>query len=70
MTTDDYKGIIAPERNEIPLVSRIVAVADSYDAIVMDRPYRKGRPARQALEEIRQGAGTQFDPIVVEAFEW
>lgn len=63
------KGIIAPERNEIPLGARIVAVADSYDAIVTDRPYRKGRPAWQALEEIRKGAGTQFDPTVVEAFE-
>jgi len=54
---------------EIPLGARIVAVADSYDAIVTDRPYRKGRPPWQALEEIRKGSGTQFDPDVVDAFE-
>jgi putative nucleotidyltransferase with HDIG domain len=54
---------------EIPLGARIVAVADAYDAIVTDRPYRKGRPPWQALEEIRKGAGSQFDPDVVDAFE-
>jgi putative nucleotidyltransferase with HDIG domain len=54
---------------EIPLGARIIAVADSYDAIVTDRPYRRGRPPWQALEEIRKGAGTQFDPDVVAALE-
>jgi HD-GYP domain-containing protein (c-di-GMP phosphodiesterase class II) len=51
------------------LGARIVAVADAYDAIITDRPYRRGRPPWQAIEEIRKGSGTQFDPIVVEAFE-
>jgi putative nucleotidyltransferase with HDIG domain len=54
---------------EIPIGARIVAVADSYDAIVTDRPYRRGRAPWQALEEIRKGSGTQFDPAVVEALE-
>ena len=54
---------------EIPLGARIIAVADSYDAIVTDRPYRKGRPHWQAVNEIRSAIGTQFDPVVVEAFE-
>jgi putative nucleotidyltransferase with HDIG domain len=55
--------------HDIPVGARIVAVADSYDAIVTDRPYRRGRPPWQALEEIRKGAGTQFDPAVVDALE-
>jgi putative nucleotidyltransferase with HDIG domain len=63
------KGIQASVKGSVPLGARIVAIADSYDAIVTDRPYRRGRPPWQALEEIRKGAGTQFDPTVVEAFE-
>jgi putative nucleotidyltransferase with HDIG domain len=54
---------------QIPLGARIVAIADAYDGIITDRPYRRGRPPWQAIEEIRKGAGTQFDPMVVEAFE-
>jgi len=53
---------------EIPLGARIFAVADTLDAIVSDRPYRKGRSLEYAREEIQQHAGTQFDPKVVEAF--
>lgn len=52
----------------IPLGARIIAVADSYDAIVTDRPYRKGRPPWEAMEELKKGAGTQFDPNVINAF--
>jgi putative nucleotidyltransferase with HDIG domain len=55
--------------NDIPMGARIVAVADTYDAIITDRPYRRGRTAQEAIEEIRKGSGTQFDPVVVEAFE-
>jgi putative nucleotidyltransferase with HDIG domain len=51
------------------LGARIVAVADSFDAMVTDRPYRKGMQPWQAMEELRQGSGQQFDPEVVEAFE-
>jgi HD-GYP domain-containing protein (c-di-GMP phosphodiesterase class II) len=53
---------------DIPLPARIFAVADSFDAMVSDRPYRRARPIEVALEEIEEGAGTQFDPEVVDAF--
>jgi len=53
---------------DIPLGSRIFAVADTLDAIVSDRPYRKGRSLDYAREEIQRFSGTQFDPAVVEAF--
>jgi putative nucleotidyltransferase with HDIG domain len=52
----------------IPLGSRIIAVADSFDAITTDRPYRKGKPPWEALQEIVAQTGRQFDPDVVEAF--
>ena len=52
----------------ISLHARILAVADCYDAIVSDRPYRKGLPKRQALQMLRQKSGTQFDPTVIEVF--
>jgi len=52
----------------IPLEARIFAVVDAYDAITSDRPYRQGTDARTALAEIRQHAGRQFDPTIVEAF--
>jgi ribonuclease P protein subunit RPR2 len=54
---------------DIPLPARIFAVADSFDAMVSDRPYRRARPIEVALEEIEDGAGTQFDPEVVAALE-
>ena len=53
---------------EISLQGRIVAVVDAYDAIVSTRPYRTGCTCEEAMEEIRQCAGTHFDPGVVEAF--
>jgi putative nucleotidyltransferase with HDIG domain len=53
--------------DQIPLGARIFAVADTYDAITSDRPYRKGRSHATAVEEVRKGCGTQFDPLVVEA---
>lgn len=53
---------------ELPLGARIVAVADSFDAITTDRPYRKGKPPWEALQEIVDQTGRQFDPEVVEAF--
>lgn len=54
---------------EIPLLARILCVADSYEAMTADRPYRKGRGADEAVEELRRCAGSQFDPIVVEHME-
>jgi putative nucleotidyltransferase with HDIG domain len=52
----------------IPLGARIFAVADAFDAMISDRPYRKAMPIEAAREEIRRHAGTQFDPQVVEVF--
>jgi putative nucleotidyltransferase with HDIG domain len=52
----------------INLNARILAVADCYDAMVSDRPYRAGLPKRQALEILTQNSGTQFDPIVIDVF--
>jgi diguanylate cyclase (GGDEF)-like protein len=53
---------------DIPLGARIIAVCDAYDAMVSDRPYRRGRSAAAAMAELRRCAGTQFDPAVVDAF--
>jgi len=52
----------------ISLHARVLAIADCYDAIVSDRPYRKGLPKQQALEILLQRSGTQFDPIIIEVF--
>jgi len=54
--------------NAIPLGSRIIAVADTFDALTTNRPYRTARTEEFALDEIRRCAGTQFDPEIVEAF--
>jgi HD-GYP domain-containing protein (c-di-GMP phosphodiesterase class II) len=52
----------------IPLGARIIAVADSFDAMTSDRAYRPGMPAARALEILRHGAGTQWDVAIVTAF--
>jgi HD-GYP domain-containing protein (c-di-GMP phosphodiesterase class II) len=56
------------QRDEIPLVARIFAVVDSFDAMTNDRPYRQARTASEALAEIERCAGTQFDPEIACAF--
>ena len=52
----------------IPLACRIVAIADAYDAMTNDRPYRKAMDHDVALEELERYAGTQFDPELVKIF--
>jgi diguanylate cyclase (GGDEF)-like protein len=52
---------------EIPMGGRIVAIADVYDALTSRRPYRQAMTGEEALEVIRAGSGTQFDPLLVEA---
>jgi HD-GYP domain-containing protein (c-di-GMP phosphodiesterase class II) len=54
----------------ISLAGRVIAVADTFDAMTSDRPYRQGMPAGVVVEEVRQQAGRQFDPRVVAAFLW
>jgi len=54
---------------EIPLGSRILLVADAFNAITTDRPYRRARSKEEALAILRDGAGKQFDPLVVKALE-
>lgn len=53
---------------DIPLVARVVTVADVFDAITSNRPYRTALPLDAAREEIARGCGSHFDPVVVEAF--
>ena len=53
---------------DIPLLARIVTLIDAFSAMVMDRPYHKGMDEASALGELRKGAGTQFDPSLVERF--
>jgi diguanylate cyclase (GGDEF)-like protein len=54
--------------DQIPLLGRIMAVADAFSAMILDRPYRKGRTIREALSELERCAGTQLDPELVKAF--
>jgi len=53
---------------EIPLGARIIAIADVYQALTSDRPYRKAYPIPEALKIIKEGSGTQFDPEIVKLF--
>ena len=66
-----YDGKGYPEGikgNEIPLIARIIAVCDAFDAITSDRPYRQRKMAEIAVRELQANSGTQFDPLVVSAF--
>jgi hypothetical protein len=54
--------------DEIPLLARILTVADSFEAMTADRPYRKGMSVASAIDELDSCSGTQFDPRVVEVF--
>jgi len=54
--------------DKIPLLARIVAVADTYDAITTTRPYRKEKTSNEAVQVLLEGRGTQFDPYIVDIF--
>jgi putative nucleotidyltransferase with HDIG domain len=56
------------EKTESPLIARIIQVADAYEAMTSDRPYRKAMKKEDALREIKIGKGTQFDPEIVDVF--
>ena len=53
---------------EIPVLGRLMAVADAFSAMVLDRPYRKARSLEDGLAELSRCSGTQFDPEMVDAF--
>jgi len=64
----DGSGYHGLSGEQIPLGARILAVADAYDSMISDRPYRAGKTAADALEEVERCSGKQFDPEVVTAF--
>ena len=64
----DGRGYLARPREDVPLEAYIIAVADAWDAMTSDRPYREALPEQVALEEIALGLGTQFHPEVGRAF--
>jgi putative nucleotidyltransferase with HDIG domain len=65
----DGSGYHPTKGNAIPIEARIIAVADAYDAMISDRPYRKGITATEGRDTIVKEAGKTFDPDVVKAFE-
>lgn len=65
-----YDGSGYPEGlkgEQIPIGARIATVVDAFDAMITDRPYRRGMPIEKAIEELRRNRGTQFDPVVADA---
>ncbi len=54
--------------DEIPIYSRILSIADSFHAMISDRPYRKALPISEAVSELKKNSGTQFDPKLVDLF--
>jgi len=61
-----YPDQIAAE--DIPLQARVITIADTFDAMTSDRPYRKGMPGREALSIMEEFAGSQFDPHILQIF--
>ncbi len=61
-----YPGEIA--REEIPLYSRIITIADAYESMTSGRPFRRGFSHREAVNRLKEGSGTQFDPYIVAQF--
>jgi two-component system cell cycle response regulator len=70
-THERYDGTGYPDHLsgvEIPLGARIIGVCDAFDAMISSRPYRKAMSVEESIVELRQNAGGQFDPLVVDAF--
>ncbi len=65
----DGSGYHPTKGEDIPIEARIIAIADAYDAMISDRPYRKGLLPFEARDAIVKGSGAEFDPLVVKAFE-
>ena len=66
-----YDGSGYPEGlkgDQIPLIAAIISVADAFDAMITDRPYRRGFSREEAIEEIRKSSGKQFDPRIANTF--
>lgn len=66
-----FDGQGYPDRlksKEIPLSARILSIADAFEALTATRPYRKAKPPQEAVKELRNCAGTQFDPELVDKF--
>ena len=64
----DGTGYHPTSGEEIPIEARIIAVADVYDSLTSDRPYRKAMAPLRGARDIIKGSGTEFDPNVVDAF--
>ncbi len=64
----DGTGYFGASSDAIPIESRVIAVADVYDALTSDRPYRKALTPFDAKDMIVKGSGTEFDPVIVDAF--
>lgn len=64
----DGRGYEGLKGKDIPTISRVMAIADTYSALTTDRPYRPGKSHSEAAAIIRDSTGTQFDPILVETF--
>ena len=56
------------KKEEIPIGARIIAIADAYQALTSDRPYRKAYPKEKAMKILKEGAGSQFDPRITAIF--
>jgi len=70
-THERYDGAGYPDHLsgvEIPLGARIISVCDAFDAMISNRPYRKAMSVEEAMAELQQNSGSQFDPLVVNAF--